>query len=92
MLSQESPETDDSSEESDDVYWNSIQNVVNNVKTALPEIPAKPVKYQQAKPSQIAKPAKYQPYQCQDSSTKNNFETWQHKYIFTGRYWLYSQH
>ena len=41
MLSQESPETDDSSEESDDDYCYSIQNVVNNVKTALPEITLK---------------------------------------------------
>ena len=35
------PETDDSSEESDDDYCYSIQNVVNNVKTALPEITLK---------------------------------------------------
>ena len=41
MLSQESLETYDFSEESDNDYCYSIQNVVNNVKTALPEITLK---------------------------------------------------
>ena len=41
MFSQESPETDGSSEESDDEYCYSIHNVVSNVTTALPEITLK---------------------------------------------------